>query len=95
MFESKVYHPFGWLSNLRKSQAFVSAMKTDGCLPLTPALSLGEREKRSPRQSKAMAASCSNDGQKSEDKQRLFLLPKGEGQDEGKAHSNYNEFRSG
>jgi hypothetical protein len=70
-------------------------MKTDGCYPLTPALSLGEREKRSQRPGKPMAASCSNAGYKSENRQRLFLLPKGEGQDEGKAHSNYNEFRSG
>jgi hypothetical protein len=58
-------------------------MEMNGYFPLTPALSLGEREKRSQHQGKSTAVSCSCVDNESKNQQRLFLLPKGEGQDEG------------
>ena len=58
---------------------------TSVSFPLTPALSLGERENCFQRFGKATAVSCSTTSKFYEDIQRLFLLPKGEGQDEGEA----------
>jgi hypothetical protein len=64
--------------------------------PLAPALSPEEREKRSQRlgkvaatflQRKAAAGCYSADKRISENAQRLFPLPGGEGQGEGKAHN--------
>ena len=52
-------------------------------LSLTPALSRWEREKRSQLSGETMAGSGSTAGELSESERRLFLLPKGEGQDEG------------
>jgi hypothetical protein len=52
--------------------------------PLTPALSLGEREKRSQFSGEATAAFCSEPLKLFGIIQRLFPLPLGEGQGEGK-----------
>ena len=54
-------------------------------IPLTPALSPGERENRSPSQGKSTAGSSSETTQISESTQKLSPLPGGEGQGEGKA----------
>ena len=51
--------------------------------PLTPALSPEEREKRSQFSGEATAERCSMTREFYERIQRLFLLPWGEGQDEG------------
>ena len=51
---------------------------------LTPTLSLGEREKRSQFFGKTAAESCSTTDEICQCAQRLFPLPKGEGQGEGK-----------
>jgi hypothetical protein len=51
---------------------------------LTPALSLGEREKRSQLFGKAIVVNGSNAAQITESEQLLFPLPEGEGQGEGK-----------
>jgi hypothetical protein len=53
--------------------------------PLTPALSRWEREKRSQRFGKATPGSCLYAYGLYEIDHRLFLLPWGERQDEGKA----------
>jgi hypothetical protein len=50
--------------------------------PLTPALSLRERENCSQRFNKATAVNCSQAFGVYQSKQRLFLLPWGEGRDE-------------
>lgn len=50
-------------------------------------LSLGERENRSHRLSKTTTVSCSRVFGFYKSKQRLFLLPEGEGQDEGERHA--------
>jgi hypothetical protein len=65
-----------------------------GLFPLTPTLSLGEREKRSQSFGVASAANCSNASGLYEISQRLFLLPWGEGQDEGEAGVNSNTVQS-
>jgi hypothetical protein len=52
--------------------------------PLTSALSLGEREKRSQLFGKAIVVNGSNAAQITESEQLLFPLPEGEGQGEGK-----------
>ncbi|HZI31813.1 MAG TPA: DEAD/DEAH box helicase, partial [Candidatus Binatia bacterium] len=72
----------------------------DDVVPLTPALSLGEREKSSQfsgditgkfnpedngSHGKSKAEICSNDSHKPESDRRLFPLPGGEGQGEGEA----------
>jgi hypothetical protein len=54
-------------------------------LPLTPALSLREREKHSRLFGETNVESCSSVSRFYAVNQRLFLLPRGEGQDEGKA----------
>jgi len=51
--------------------------------PLTPALSLREREKRSLLSGAATAECCTMTNEFYELIQRLFLLPWGEGKDEG------------
>jgi hypothetical protein len=58
--------------------------KMGGLFPLTPALSLGERENRPQLLGKVMAASCFVTHEFYKAGQRLFLLPQGEGQDEGR-----------
>ena len=55
--------------------------------PLTPALSLGERAKRSQLYGKARAESCSIADVSYQSIQRLFPLPEGEGQGEGKGNA--------
>ena len=61
---------------------------------LPPALSRREREKRSPRLGKAMAANCSVACGFYKIGQRLFLLPWGEGQDEGEAAGQFYNIES-
>ena len=56
----------------------------DGLLPLTPALSLGEREKRSQSNRKSMAAFSRGIHELDEMVRWLFPLPGGESQGEGK-----------
>src|SRR5579871_2839936 len=56
--------------------------------PLTPALSPGERGKRSQSFGETMAEFCTMTFEVYKSSQRLFPLPKGEGQGEGKAASN-------
>ena len=55
---------------------------------LTPALSLWERGKRSQRHGEATTGFRSNILEFYETSQRLFLLPWGEGQDEGEGDVN-------
>jgi hypothetical protein len=66
-------------------RAMISDRGGGGLFPLTPALSLGEREKRSPSFGKIMAVSCPDGCEFYEISLRLSLLPWGEGQDEGEA----------
>jgi 5-methyltetrahydrofolate--homocysteine methyltransferase len=62
-----------------------AATKTNRTLfPLTPALSLGERENRSQSLGKPTTAFSSEASRISESEQRLSPLPKGEGRSEGK-----------
>ncbi len=69
----------------------VEAVEKDGspvkttALPLTPALSLGERENRSPSPEKTSTGDSSKTPGISADAQRLSSLPEGEGQGQGKA----------
>jgi len=60
--------------------------------PLTPALSLWERGKRSQRPGELETASGSNDLRMAENVQLLFLLPWGEGQDEGENDAHFKVF---
>jgi hypothetical protein len=61
-----------------------SPSETSGAVfSLTPALSRWEREKRSQRLGKTAAVNCLVTREFYEISQRLFLLPAGEGQDEG------------
>ena len=53
--------------------------------PLTPALSLWERENRSPSHSNTCDWICGADIRKTRRTQSLFPLPQGEGQGEGEA----------
>jgi len=62
--------------------------------PLTPALSLGEREKRSQLYSKATVVNGSDTAQIIESGQLLFPLPEGEGQGEGKRGIHQPEFET-
>ncbi len=52
---------------------------SDGSFPLTPAFSLGEREKRSQFFGEPTAGCCLNIGKFYETNQRLFPLPGEEG----------------
>jgi len=61
----------------RRSARFVRRVRMAGCIPLTPALSLGERENRRPTVDETRALQFSRDGRV------LFPLPEGEGQGEG------------
>lgn len=65
-----------------------------GLFPLTPALSLGEKEKRSQSFGVASAAIGSQAYKFYETSQRLFLLPWGEGKDEREAGANSNTVQS-
>ncbi len=64
-----------------------NTVKPDASFPLTPALSLGERENRSQSPDKSVTDSSSTTTGISESKQRLSPLPKGEGQGEGKGNA--------
>jgi len=68
-----------------KPNPYFQILHDDGLLPLTPALSLGEREKRSQFFGKAMADSCTAACEFYKNFHRLSPLPEGEGQGEGKA----------
>jgi lysophospholipase L1-like esterase len=68
-------------------QLFSESCAGGGSFPLTPALSLGERGKRSQLVGVAAAGFCSVDIRIAESEQRLFPLPGGEGQGEGKARA--------
>ena len=72
--------------------AATSNLIKDASFPLTPALSRGEREKRSQISGTTTAGSCSKSGEFSESDQRLFLLPRGEGQDEGEGSAHPSGF---
>jgi LVIVD repeat len=72
--------------------AYAKTLRRDGKtwgnvpgVPLTPALSPGERENRSPSPGQTTAVSSSETSQASESTQQLSPLPGGEGQGEGKA----------
>ena len=62
--------------------------------PLTPALSRGERGNHSPSQCKAAAVFCWTTIQISRSTQRLFPLPEGGGQGEGKRNSQTHQNKS-
>src|SRR2546428_555355 len=70
----------GLWSNLVRTKKFRYSMASpQGLFPLTPALSLGERENPRPAVGKASVAGTF------ESRELLFPLPQGEGQGEGKA----------
>jgi len=69
---------------LRRLREFPAQKHSSGAFPLTPALSLGEREKRSPSSREMGTGSSSNDPQPTEASQQVSPLPRGEGQGEGK-----------
>ena len=68
-----------------KLNSYFQILHDDGLFPLTPALSLVERENRSQLFGKAMADSCAAAYAFYKNFQRLSPLPGGEGQGEGKA----------
>jgi len=68
----------------RHPREFVGSKNNRTLFPLTPALSLGERENRAQSPGKVTAESSSNVIRSSESDQRLSPLPQGEGQGEGK-----------
>ena len=68
----------------RHPREFAQRKNNRTLFPLTPALSPGERENRSPSPGKTTADSSSTTLQLSENRQRLSPLPGGEGQGEGK-----------
>jgi cytochrome c peroxidase len=65
-------------------------VKLGSMTALTPALSPGEREKRSQSSGETAAVNGSQDSRKTEDTQGLFPLPEGEGQGEGKRDERTN-----
>jgi len=58
------------------------------CFPLTPALSLGEREKWIPPVEKSERGDWSSAGRGTSPRELLFPLPEGEGQGEGETRVN-------
>jgi cobalamin-dependent methionine synthase I/methionine synthase I (cobalamin-dependent) len=70
----------------RHPREFAERKTNRALFPLTPALSPGERENRSPSSGKTLAASSPAITQISESARHLSPLPKGEGQGEGKGH---------
>ena len=58
-----------------------------GAFPLTPALSLGERENRFPSHKCRRFWICEAVFRTTANRRRLFPLPKGEGQGEGKSNA--------
>jgi transcription-repair coupling factor (superfamily II helicase) len=75
-----------FLTDLNR-RGLVSVELTDDSFPLTPALSLGERENRPPSSGKSATVSSSATTRITESEQRLSPLPEGEGQGEGEATS--------
>jgi len=69
-------------------QEFLQFEMKNNSFPLTPALSLGERGKRSQIIGKATAEGCSIAAEFYQRIQRLFPLPWGEGQGEGEGNAN-------
>jgi hypothetical protein len=68
-----------------KPNRYFQILHGDGLFPLTPALSLGERENRSQLFGEATTVCCSMACEFYENIQRLSPLPRGEGEGEGKA----------
>ena len=71
-----------------KPNPYFQIVARDTSFPLTPALSLGEREKRSQLFGETTVGCCSKAYEFYEIIQRPFPLPKGEGQGEGNAAIN-------
>ena len=81
MNDSKPCRPSGRNERLRR----VRPLRTD-CIsfPLTPALSLGEREARSPSLQNTRDWICPTSAEQIRNAEFVFPLPEGEGQGEGK-----------